>query len=685
MSIQERGIQPYHPLLLEDISLIVGSPKEGAVLYGKRAEVLSRCRTYLDDNDYQTVEKAVDIGIKAHGSQIRVATGHPYMMHCLRSMSRCADRQANSLLLTTLAVHDVTEDTSFTLEDIRNEFGDRIHSWVSSLQKVRMKKQKTTDLESARKIVYSLFPEIILGKAVERLDNYEEPKPLDPNDIKAKADFTRKAWITLTSIVPALDYWGARDIADMLADRCLEIVKPKFIETVTKVRTEKNDPNKQQRITDFALEQIRQEDPQFGSVLPLTLLYELPSNYEVYRRTKGHIKGAHLTNVVRPRLKVVYTTMEDALATFSKLVRTGRFVTQYGFPLSDFLAEDYTQHDTGVLKLYSPENHFDLLVTYLDYLKYSESLLWEICRYKPDPKAIEIQLLKKPAWQDLISSTERSFPNLQQQMGALAEEIDRPKIVFYTPDGKEIAARQGTTGQDAAFYIYSGYLYTCLFVLVNGDQQPLDKLIPDGSTVEVVLGDTNYSPRRLEQSNSPSALADIRRTVRKILRSKDYPQHEMVRRETIAMGAEVLKVYVEELVRAKRIPYIPKDSVIGKIAEKFQITQKWEDLFIKAGLGEISKTELNNTAQAISAAVQKFLEDNLIVIDIIRDHEGIIGAITTEFAQLKINIDDYFNQGSQETGDQLHFILSLNITPEQKVELLNLLEVIPDIKARLGK
>lgn len=433
MNLHEKG-RPSSPLqTLEKIQEIVGDREKGVQLFLKRAEVLMKCRSYLPLTDFDIVQRAVDTAIFAHGNQSRTATGDPYMIHCLRSMDTCASHQSNSTVLATLALHDTTEDTPYALADVREDFGDVIYYWVSRLEAVRMRSEAVSNAQTAKKVVNALFPEIILPKCVERLDNYDDPKNIAPDDSEAQERRRKKAGETLEIYVSSLDVWGAKDIQDRLSDHCLRIIQPKFIQAVGQYQEQFNSTALEAELVGFVLGQLQQPDLYFKTISPDDLGYAFPSNYELYRQTGGKIRGVHLRNLVRPRVTLVYHSMDDALMIFSKLLRTSEFSPKGDRSLQSYVLEDYTQPSSGVLILQSKNEKLpvDVHITYQDYLRFQESLLWEICRFNPDQRAQQIKELKQPNWQAFLAGLEKKYTDPRQQMSRFGQEMGRAKITFF--------------------------------------------------------------------------------------------------------------------------------------------------------------------------------------------------------------------------------------------------------------
>ena len=82
--------------------------------------------------DTSLLDRAIVFAVKAHAGTERRGKGFPYIVHPMEAMEIVSTMTADQELLAAAALHDVVEDTPFTEEDIRAEFGDRIACLVAA-------------------------------------------------------------------------------------------------------------------------------------------------------------------------------------------------------------------------------------------------------------------------------------------------------------------------------------------------------------------------------------------------------------------------------------------------------------------------------------------------------------------------------------------------------------------------
>ena len=82
--------------------------------------------------DTELLDRAIIFAVKAHAGTERRGKGFPYIVHPMEAMEIVSTMTADQELLAAAALHDTVEDTGVTVEQLREEFGDRIAELVAS-------------------------------------------------------------------------------------------------------------------------------------------------------------------------------------------------------------------------------------------------------------------------------------------------------------------------------------------------------------------------------------------------------------------------------------------------------------------------------------------------------------------------------------------------------------------------
>lgn len=98
--------------------------------------LIARIRKYHPSTDVSMIEKAYALAKEAHGDQCR-KSGEPYIVHPLWVAIILANLEMDKETIAAGMLHDVVEDTKYTEEDIKREFGDEVALLVDGVTKLR--------------------------------------------------------------------------------------------------------------------------------------------------------------------------------------------------------------------------------------------------------------------------------------------------------------------------------------------------------------------------------------------------------------------------------------------------------------------------------------------------------------------------------------------------------------------
>ena len=169
------------------------------MLYQK---LLDTIRRYHPSGDLSRVEAAYEMAKKAHEGQLR-QSGEPYVIHPLNVAIILAELELDLETIMAGLLHDVVEDTSITLDDIKAAFGDEVAELVDGVTKLKQLTYKATDkqdvqAENYRKMFLAMAKDIrvILIKLADRLHN------MRTLNYKSAAKQKEKARETIDSAAP---------------------------------------------------------------------------------------------------------------------------------------------------------------------------------------------------------------------------------------------------------------------------------------------------------------------------------------------------------------------------------------------------------------------------------------------------------------------------------------------------
>lgn len=173
----------------------------------------------------KTLKKAYDFGRKAHDGQYR-QSGAAYICHPLEAACILAKLGVDEETLVAAILHDVPEDTSYTVEDIENRFGKRVAAIVNALTKLSRVYYKHSmgerQIMSLRKMFLETAedPRVVVVKLADRLHNMSTIHYLRPDKQQ------RIARETLEIYAPLANLYGIYELRRQLEDYCFKVLQP---------------------------------------------------------------------------------------------------------------------------------------------------------------------------------------------------------------------------------------------------------------------------------------------------------------------------------------------------------------------------------------------------------------------------------------------------------------------------
>jgi GTP pyrophosphokinase len=187
-------------------------------------ELLKTVRANRPNDDLEIIRRAYDFSQKYHAGQNR-ESGEPYLSHPLEVALVLAEMKLDSTCIAAGLLHDLVEDTSVTIVDIRKEFGEqvaRIVEGVTKISKIDFATREERQAENVRKMVLAMVDDIrvVLIKLADRLHNMRTLKALPPERQE------RIARETLEIYAPIAHRLGMGKVRGELEDLAFQYVDP---------------------------------------------------------------------------------------------------------------------------------------------------------------------------------------------------------------------------------------------------------------------------------------------------------------------------------------------------------------------------------------------------------------------------------------------------------------------------
>ncbi|MBT5640229.1 MAG: bifunctional (p)ppGpp synthetase/guanosine-3',5'-bis(diphosphate) 3'-pyrophosphohydrolase, partial [Rhodobiaceae bacterium] len=190
----------------------------------RQYELIEKVLSYDADANELLLNKAYVYAMKAHGSQKR-DSGDLYFSHPLEVAAILTEFKLDDATIATALLHDTVEDTTATLSEIKDIFGEEIAGLVSGLTKIgklNLISKETEQAENFRRLLLAISDDVrvLMIKLADRLHNMRTINCL-PDDKK-----NRIAKETMDIYAPLAGRMGIQSMREELEDLCFEVINP---------------------------------------------------------------------------------------------------------------------------------------------------------------------------------------------------------------------------------------------------------------------------------------------------------------------------------------------------------------------------------------------------------------------------------------------------------------------------
>lgn len=545
---------------------------------------------YLNSNHRRKVDiitKAYNMAKEAHKGARR-RSGEPYIMHPL-SVARIVSREMGlgSTSISAALLHDVVEDTDYTVEDIRALFGDKIAQIVDGLTKISQGmfgENVSAQAENFRKLLLTMSDDIrvILVKIADRLHNM---RTLSSMTAAKQYKITGE---TLYIYAPLAHRLGLFAIKTELEELCFKYEHPEIYVDLTK-KIEKTAPERNKVYENFAV-------PVVNALDKIDIEYEMrarvKSVYSIWN--KMQTKGIEFSEVydlfavriifeVHPGIdeKKQCWDIYSAITDIYKL-RPDRIRDWVSHPKANgYQALHLTVMgpDGKWIEIQIRSRRMDDIAEkgFAAHWKYKENRIEEDNELDKWLKTIQ-EILANPN------------PNAIDFLDTVKMNLFSSEIFVFTPKGEIKTLPQGATALDFAYTIHTRVGDHCLGAKVNHTLAPLSQKLSSGDQVEILTSQSvNPQPEWLNFVTTAKARTKIEASLRR------------QRRRVTEKGQKML----EELFEHEPID----NTVFNKILHAYKAENK-DDLYFLIGNNEVS---LPSGKDAFFKMKTEEKQDNLFV------------------------------------------------------------------------
>lgn len=531
--------------------------------------ILEAVKSYQPNADTDLIRRAYELADAAHKGQKRVS-GEDYIIHPLAVAKILTDLQIDDITISAAILHDVVEDTTHTLDEMRERFGDEVAmliDGVTKLGRIQYKSKEEQQLESYRKMFLAMAKDIrvIMIKLADRLHNMRTLKYMREDKQK------RIARETIEIYAPLANRLGISNVKWELEDLCLRYLEPKayydLVESVKQKRQER------QAFIDEAHEQIVEKLEE--AHITAEIQGRAKHFYSIYKKMKrdqkdiSEIYDLSALRVLVDSVKDCYGVLGIIHAMWKPL--PGRFKDYIAMPKSNGYQ---SLHTTVICRGYPLEIQIRTFAMH----KVSEYGVAAHWKYKEAGKSVGAtrEYDQKMSWLRQMVSLQHELDDPREYFEALKVDVFSDEVFVFTPKGDVVDLPKGSIPIDFAYRIHTEVGHHCVGAKVNGKIVPLEYKLKNGDIVSIITNKSNSGPSR--DWLNIVASSETRTKIRSWFKKQR-------KEENIARGMDLMEK------EAKHLGYAPKEVLKPKrlelLAKKLNIPQV-NDLLAAIGYGGIT-------------------------------------------------------------------------------------------------
>ena len=565
--------------------MVIDSKVENKKIANQYKELLRISYQNLGDSDKKMIRLAFDMAVEAHSEQRR-KSGEAYIFHPISVAKIVAEQiglDATSICAALL--HDVAEDTKFTLKDIEQLIGENVAKIVHGLTKIsNLKKDKNISLqaENFRKMLLTLNDDVrvIIIKIADRLHNMQTMDAMpEYKQIKIASE-------TLYIYAPLAHRIGLYNVKNELEDLSLKYTEPERYQSI-KEKVEETKELQDEYIksfTRFLGKELRKESLKFE------IKGRSKSIYSIHR--KMLTQNISFEKVYdKFAIRIIYKSNqsdEKFLAWKIYSIITDNF-TPNPTRLRDWIsAPKSTGYEALHITVMGPSNKWvEIQIRSERMNEIAEKGYAAHYKYKQgNQKDIGIENWLNRLREVLENNTGNAVDFVQDfKLNLYADEI-----FVFTPKGELKSLPQGSTALDFAFFIHSEIGKKTRGIRVNNRLVPLSKILKSGDQIEVITSE-NIKPtiNWLDFVVTSRARSIIKSSINEEKKIRAIEGKEILRR------------------KLKSLKLNQSEKTISQMLEYFKF-KNVQDLHYRVAIGSVDNKELKEFAKSYQNKLLNFFK-----------------------------------------------------------------------------
>ncbi|HWM00384.1 MAG TPA: bifunctional (p)ppGpp synthetase/guanosine-3',5'-bis(diphosphate) 3'-pyrophosphohydrolase [Nocardioidaceae bacterium] len=500
--------------------------------------------------DLGIIERAYATAEGHHRNQSR-KSGDPYITHPLAVATILAELGMTPPTLCAALLHDTVEDTTYTLDALRGDFGDEVALLVDGVTKLdKVKYGDTAQAETIRKMVVAMAKDIrvLVIKLADRLHNMRTLRYLKQEKQE------RVAHETIEIYAPLAHRLGMNTLKWELEDLAFATLHPKVYDEIVRLVAERA-PSRDEFLAKVT---AQVQDDLRTAKIKATVTGRPKHYYSIYQ--KMIVRGRDFADIYDlVGIRILVESTRDCYAALGVLHARwnplpGRFKDYVAMPKFNMYQ---SLHTTVIGPMGKPVEMQIRTIAMHRRAEYGVAAHW---KYKEDgragretEKAGDLDVM---TWVRQLLDWQSEVEDPGEFLESLRFEINRAETYVFTPRGDVIALPAGATPVDFAYAVHTEVGHHTIGARVNGRLVPLESTLENGDVVEVFTSKAaNAGPSQdwLTFVRSPRARSKIRQwftkerreeaidrgkdQIAKLMRKEGLPIKRLLSHESLSLAA----------------------------------------------------------------------------------------------------------------------------------------------------
>ncbi|RCS26878.1 bifunctional (p)ppGpp synthetase/guanosine-3',5'-bis(diphosphate) 3'-pyrophosphohydrolase [Polaribacter sp. WD7] len=585
--------------------------EENKEIANRYKDLLKGTYEVLSKEDKELIRKAFDIAVDAHSTQRR-KTGEPYIFHPIAVAKIVAyEIGLDAISIASALLHDVVEDTEYTIEDMERLFGETIAKIVNGLTKIsRLNKEQDASIqaENFRKMLLTLHDDVrvILIKIADRLHNMQTMDAMPAHkQLKIASE-------TLYIYAPLAHRLGLYNIKTELEDLGLKYTEPEAYNGIlSKIKESKEEQqNYLEEFTATLKEGLDKENFEYSIKGRFKSIYSIRRKMINQNVTFEEVYDKYAIRIIyKPNSKddkfdawKIYTIVTDYFKPNPTRLRD--WISQPKSTGYEALHITVVGPDAKWVEVQIRSDRMNEIAEkgYAAHFKYKQG--------EDGDSGLENWLNK------LKESLETQNLNAVDFVENFKLNLYAKEIYVFTPKGDLKSLPKDASALDFAFSIHTDVGLKCRGAKVNGKLVPLSYQLKSGDQIEVITSATNKpNSRWLDFVITARAKAKIRAALK----------------EEEKLIAEEGKAILMRKMRHLKIPF--NEKTVNELVNYFKLRTSF-DLFYRIGNGAIDNTQLKAFVAQRNSKILNFFKNRLRKNQTSKQTAEIEDEITSKFDAL---------------------------------------------------